>query len=60
VFLDLTAETARTRTMLLMTWLPSGEMIANIMWTGVYLDDWRRTETGWKISRRELYLDQPP
>jgi 3-phenylpropionate/cinnamic acid dioxygenase small subunit len=60
VFLDLTAETARTRTMALITWLMSGEMIANIAWTGVYIDDWRKTEGGWKISRRELYLDQPP
>ena len=59
VFLDLRAETAQTRTMVAVTWLPAGEITASINWTGIYIDDWRKTETGWKIARRALHLDQP-
>jgi hypothetical protein len=60
VFLELTAETARTRTMVAVALLPAGEITANINWTGIYIDDWRKTENGWKITRRALHHDRTP
>ena len=59
LFLGLTDDTARTRTMTQVTWLPAGEMIPSIKWSGVYVDTWRKTHAGWKIAQRTLLLDQP-
>jgi hypothetical protein len=61
LFDELTDHTACTRTMLILTGhdmskpdaLKSGATIAA---TGIYFDDWRKTEEGWLISRRVLVL----
>jgi uncharacterized protein (TIGR02246 family) len=58
MFLELTADTARTRTMTLVTQMPEGETVASVGWTGIYEDDWRKTSSGWKMSRRAFHEDR--
>ena len=60
VFDALSADAARTRTMLLESrMLPDGRVPRP--WTqGVYTDDWVREPDGWRIARRALHLDFSP
>ncbi len=59
VFDDLTADTARTRTMLLESRMLPDRQIPRPWTQGVYTDDWVREPDGWRITRRALHLDIP-
>lgn len=59
VFDELEAETARTRTMLLLTRFAPGDRHPRTVLSGVYRDEWRRTDEGWRIARRVADLDRP-
>ena len=54
IFDELSADSARTRTMLLTTRVGPGAEPAT---TGVYSDEWRRTPEGWRFARRTLRHD---
>jgi ketosteroid isomerase-like protein len=58
VFDELSSSTARTRTMLIETRQRSGERHPSPYTTGVYQDEWRRTEQGWRIARRAVHIDR--
>ena len=53
IFDELTAETARIRTMLVLTVQLPGES-ARVYMTGVYQDQWVKTPDGWRIKYRRL------
>ena len=58
VFEQLSADSARTRTMnLTMRWL-RGEARPELWSTGVYVDEWRKTTEGWRMARRTLHHDR--
>ena len=54
LFEELSADEARTRTMLLTTRVGPN---AGPSTTGVYYDEWRRTPDGWRFARRTLRHD---
>ena len=56
VFLDLTAETARTHTTMLFAVRAPGAP-APVLGTGTYLHEWRRTAEGWQIARQTTTVD---
>jgi len=53
VFKTLTAESARTRTMVLVTHQDVTEAVP----PGVYHDQWRKTTEGWRLVHRRLHHD---
>lgn len=57
VFEELTADSARTRTMLVSTRLEGDATRPRPGSSGVYMDEWRRTAEGWRIARRTLRHD---
>lgn len=59
VFDHLDADTARTRTMVLVTHQGMTEPAPTLILTGVYHDEHRRTPEGWKLQRRSTRLDTP-
>lgn len=56
-FRELTAEYAKTSTMLMTTAQHPGEASPRVKMTGVYHDHWIKTAQGWRISRRTLRHD---
>lgn len=56
VFLELTSTTARTSTSLLFTKRELGAVAVSVG-TGRYLDEWRRTGSGWSMVRRTTTVD---
>ena len=60
IFDELTADSAVTRTLVLVTHQHTGEAAPRIAHTGVYHDRWRRTDEGWRIAHRAAHLDQQP
>lgn len=54
LFDELTADTARTRVMVIITTHAIGEPTGRIYMTGVYTDLWRKTSRGWKMAHRVL------
>jgi hypothetical protein len=58
VFDELSPESARTRTMVLVTHQRHGEEEPRVAHTGVYHDRWRRTSDGWRLAHRAAHLDQ--
>ena len=60
VFDALTADTARTRTMLLESRMLPERSVPRPWTQGVYTDDWVREPSGWRLTRRALHLDIPP
>ncbi|MYE45186.1 MAG: nuclear transport factor 2 family protein [Chloroflexi bacterium] len=60
VFDELSADTARTRTMLLESRKWPDRPLPGLWTQGVYTDDWVREPDGWRITRRALHLDIPP
>ncbi len=60
VFDELTADTARTRTILLESRMLPDRQIPRPWTQGVYTDDWVREPDGWRIARRALRLDFSP
>ena len=59
VFDALTADTAETRTIVLVTHQRTGESAPRPKLTGVYHDRWLKTAAGWRLARRTAYVDGP-
>ena len=57
MFETLTAESARTRTMLLVTHQDVTEASPRLTASGVYHDEWRKTPEGWRLVHRRLHHD---
>jgi ketosteroid isomerase-like protein len=57
LFETLTAESARTRTMLLVTHQDVTEGAPRLTASGVYHDQWRKTPDGWRLIHRRLHHD---
>jgi hypothetical protein len=57
LFETLTAESARTRTMLLVTHQDITEAAPRPTASGVYHDRWRKTPEGWRLAYRRLHHD---
>jgi hypothetical protein len=57
MFETLTAESARTRTMLLVTHQDVTESVPRPTASGVYHDQWRKTPDGWQLAHRRLHHD---
>lgn len=57
MFETLTAESARTRTMLLATHQDVTEAAPRPTASGVYHDQWRKTPEGWQLVHRRLHHD---
>lgn len=57
VFLELSATTAVTENMALITHQTAADSIAVIRSSGIYRNNWEKTETGWLISKRVLFTD---
>lgn len=55
-FDSLTADTARSRTMVIITVHDNTQSTqdVSIFLTGIYEDEWRRTPEGWRFARRTL------
>jgi ketosteroid isomerase-like protein len=57
VFETLTAGSARTRTMVLVTHQDVTEAVPRLTASGVYHDQWRKTTEGWRLVHRRLHHD---
>ena len=60
LFDTLTAEVARTRTMVLVTHQGVAEVAPRPTLSGMYHDYWRKTPTGWRLAHRAAYVDRDP
>ena len=60
VFLELSATTAVTENMALITHQTADDTAAFIRSSGIYRNSWRKTEQGWKITSRILFTDNFP
>lgn len=58
VFDSLTADTAKTRTMVLVTHQGVDEAAPTPTLSGVYHDEWRKTPQGWRFRHRALRHDR--
>jgi len=58
VFDALTSTSARTRTMVLVTHQNAADPAPRPTLSGVYIDHWRKTPNGWRLTRRSLQHDQ--
>jgi len=58
LFSELTAETASTRTMLLLTRQSVPDAVPLLYLTGVYHDKWRKIREGWRIAHRTARVDR--
>lgn len=58
LFDELSAGSARTRTMVLVTHQPLTEAGPHLAHSGVYHDRWRKTAAGWRLAHRAAHLDQ--
>ena len=57
LFDTLTADVARTRTMVLVTHQAITEAAPRLTASGVYHDQWRKTQEGWQFAHRILRRD---
>jgi uncharacterized protein (TIGR02246 family) len=57
LFETVTAESARTRTMVLVTHQDFTEAAPRLTASGVYHDQWRKTPEGWRLVHRRLQHD---
>ena len=60
LFDDLAADTAITRTMLLLTRQAVQDALPLLHLTGVYHDTWRKTGEGWRLVHRAAHIDRDP
>ena len=58
VFLELTADSAVTENMALITHQPIGQAATHITASGIYRNIWRKTAGGWRIAERVLFNDR--
>ena len=59
IFIELTADTARTQTMLVYSVQGADETAPRITASGTYYDNWRKTSDGWRIAQRVFRFDGP-
>jgi uncharacterized protein (TIGR02246 family) len=59
LFDELTSESARTRTMVLVTHQGVTEAAPRPTASGMYHDQWRKTQEGWRFVQRTVRLDGP-
>jgi ketosteroid isomerase-like protein len=57
VFLEMSGNTAKTRTYILITWKYDSAPAAQIQFTGYYEDTFVKTPDGWKFKERVLFSD---
>jgi SnoaL-like domain len=57
LFDELTADSARTRTMMLVTHQGAADVTPRPVVSGVYHDRWRRTPAGWRLAHRAAHVD---
>ncbi len=57
LFDELTRDSARTRTMVLVTHQERAGSAPRPTASGVYHDQWRRTEAGWRLAHRAAHVD---
>lgn len=60
VFDELTSDSARTRTMVLVTHQDITEAAPRPTDSGVYHDQWRKTHEGWRLAHRAAHVDRDP
>jgi uncharacterized protein (TIGR02246 family) len=60
LFDGLTSESALTRTMVLVTHQDVTGAAPRPTGSGVYHDQWRKTDQGWRLARRAAHADQEP
>ena len=60
LFDELTAETASSRVMLLLTRQGALDAAPVLNLSGVYHDTWRKTSEGWRLARRTARVDRDP
>jgi len=60
LFLELTADTARTQNMILVTQQGANDSSPQVSAFGIYHDSWRKTGEGWLIESRTLHMDVLP
>lgn len=58
VFDELTADRARTHTLLLETNTRPDDIVPWVVGNGVYRDLWRKTPEGWRLAERRLHYDR--
>ena len=58
VFLELSADSAVTENMALITHQTAGDSAAFISASGIYRNTWKKTAQGWKIAERVLFTDR--
>jgi uncharacterized protein (TIGR02246 family) len=57
LFDELTSDSARTRTVVLVTHQGVADVAPRPVVSGVYHDRWRRTPTGWRLAHRSAHVD---
>ena len=57
LFDELTADSARTRTMVLVTHQGRAGAVPRLTLSGVYHDQWRKTDSGWRLAHRAAHVD---
>jgi hypothetical protein len=57
LFDELTADSARTRAMLLVTHQGRAASAPRPTASGVYHDQWRKTDVGWRLAHRAAHVD---
>lgn len=60
LFDELTADSALTRTMVLVTHQGATETAPRPVLSGVYHDRWRKDAGRWRLARRAAHVDQDP
>lgn len=60
LFDELTADSALTRTMVLVTHQEVSEAAPRPAVSGVYHDQWRKTPAGWRLAHRAAHVDRDP
>lgn len=58
MFLELSADSAVTENMALITHQTADDRAPFIASSGIYLNTWKRTDHGWKITERVLFTDR--
>ena len=58
VFIELSANSALTENMALITHQTAGTAPAFISGSGIYRNSWRKTSEGWRITKRLLFTDR--
>src|SRR2546430_16964734 len=57
---ELSSDSARTRTMVLVTHQGATEPAPRPTASGVYYDRWRKTSEGWRLAHRAAHVDRDP